>query len=144
MVLRNAQGVVANEDFIEIRPYSGDDFTPTLLAFLNSTLGEYLVRAHSFQYGGGVFNLNPGDVPKVPVPDPAEIDRHDLGELTFAWERFVRMHPSSDARALLDAHVASILGIHQTLLDEIGLELESMRDRTNVARLSHGDSHDLH
>jgi hypothetical protein len=127
--------LVANEDFIEIRPHSGEEYLRELLAFLNSTVGEYLVRVHSFQYGGGVFNLNPGDVPKIPVPDPAEMDHR--GKLGSAWQDFVQAHNSSDARRKLDEAVTSGLGIPRMLLDELTIELELLRDRTNVARISH-------
>ena len=85
LVVHNRAGVVANEDFIELRPLDVDAWTAPFMAFLNSSIGEFLVRLHSFQYGGGVYNLNPGAVREIPVLDPAELSAAQRQRLLVAW-----------------------------------------------------------
>ncbi len=63
----NQAGWVGNEDFIEIRPKRGDRLLP-LLAVLNSDFGKVAIRSQAQQYGGGVYNLLPSDVPELLVP----------------------------------------------------------------------------
>ena len=119
VVVHNLAGVVANEDFIELKPRAGATAAAPLLAFLNSAVGEILVRSHAFQYGGGVFNLNPGSVPEIPVVDLANILPNGRAQLARAWEQFVIQSGQPDARDHLNAAVERVLGLSAVLRERL-------------------------
>jgi hypothetical protein len=125
LVIQNRAGAVANEDFIELRPFGGETGVAPLLAFLNSSLGEFLVRSHAFQYGGGVFNLNPGAVRDIPVLDPAELADAERARLARAWDGFVADYGTAGAREKLSYEVVDVLGLsprlHRRLEDALAL-----------------------
>lgn len=120
LVIHNLAGAIANEDFMELRPLSGDTGVAPLLAFLNSSIGEYVVRTHSFQYGGGVYNLNPGEVRNIPVIDLSEIFPPDRARLAQAWDAFVASFQTTYGRSNLDGAVSKVLGISPELQTRIG------------------------
>jgi adenine-specific DNA-methyltransferase len=134
LVVHNLAGVIANEDFIELRPLNGEDGVAPLLAFMNSSIGEFLVRSHGFQYGGGVFNLNPGPVREIPVLDFAEISADDRATLTHAWETFVADYGRRGARHTLSHEVANVLGLSPGLLDRVE---EALAQLVQLARAAH-------
>jgi methylase of polypeptide subunit release factors len=111
LVVHNQAGVVANEDFIELRPLGGESIVAPLLAFLNSSFGEFIVRSHAFQYGGGVFNLNPGPVRDLPVIDPAQLSTRQRNQLVDVWTHFVEEFGADSARANLDTAVGEVLAL---------------------------------
>lgn len=110
LVIHNLAGAVANEDFLELRPREASLVEP-LLAVLNASVGEFLVRSHAFQYGGGVFNLNPGALRDLPVPDLTCLAGARREALAQAWRAFVAGGGSPSVRAALDDAVASALSL---------------------------------
>lgn len=74
VVVWNKAGIVANENFIELKPHQHADLLP-LLAILNSSVFELFARSHAQLYGGGVYNLNPANVPTLPVLDIRTLPR---------------------------------------------------------------------
>jgi hypothetical protein len=112
LALENMCGAVANEDFLEIRPYDLD-LTSMLLAWLNSSWGELVIRQRAHLYGGGVFNLNPGQLPSLPIPDLVRMSNASRQEFRYAWFEFSRTEPNDSdkerTRRKLDAAVGAAL-----------------------------------
>jgi hypothetical protein len=122
MVVHNLVGTVANEDFLEIRPREPALLEP-LLAVLNTSFGEFVIRSHAFQYGGGVFNLNPGALRNLPVPDIAHLPPPRRGELTEAWRAFAAGDGSASARLALDDRVAGVLSLPRQVRADVSQAL---------------------
>jgi hypothetical protein len=137
LVVQSQAGVVANEDFIEVSPYAGEPWVGPLLAFFNSSMGEFLVRSHSFQYGGGIFNLNPGAVRDIPVPDPAELPSDSRARLDAAWNSFVVNFGDSHARPSLDQEVAGAFGISPSLQARVDAALNDLIIQAGSATSAH-------
>ncbi len=116
LVVWNLAEWVANENFIELMPREGVLLEP-LLAMLNSSFAELAFRVNAHLYGGGVYNLNPGDVGAVPVLDVRHLDSKSVKILRAAYEKFAR--GSSLDRASLDSTLSRVLrippGLQQTL-----------------------------
>jgi tRNA1(Val) A37 N6-methylase TrmN6 len=108
VVVWNRAGVIAGENFIELRPKSASDTLP-LLAILNSSFFETVARCHAQQYGGGIFNLNPLDVKRLPVftLPTSTLDRE---RLTQAFLRFAESRTLNGGREALDELVAEVFG----------------------------------
>lgn len=117
-VIHNLAGAVANEDFLELRPHDPALVEP-LLAVLNGSVGEFVVRSHAFQYGGGVFNLNPGTLRQLPVPDLALLASPGREALREAWQAFVARRGTPAGRVALDEAVSSALGLPRHLQVEV-------------------------
>ncbi|MDO8691793.1 MAG: N-6 DNA methylase [Dehalococcoidia bacterium] len=107
-VVHNPAEIPATEHFLEIRPNDSDLVTP-LLVYLNSTFGELATRLASHQYGGGVFNLNPGQARKIALPDLTRLARCNT-TLEITWTA-VRNTSARSARASLDDAVVEALEI---------------------------------
>jgi hypothetical protein len=133
LVAHNRAGVVANEDFIELRPWDGEQTVLALLAFLNSSFGEFLLRSHSFQYGGGVFNLNPGPVRDIPVLNAGALPAVGLAELAGAWIAFVADYAGGDARHALDRKVGDVLDLSSSLQQRVADGLTLLVNLTRTA-----------
>lgn len=72
IVAWNRAGWYANENLIEFK--CGLGIAPhIMLALLSSSYGELTFRANAHIYGGGVFNLNPGDIPTIRVLHPLRL-----------------------------------------------------------------------
>jgi adenine-specific DNA-methyltransferase len=140
LVAHNRAGVVANEDFIEVRPRAGEQAVLALLAFLNSSFGEFLLRSHSFQYGGGVFNLNPGPVRDVPVLDTGRLPAIDMAELAGAWVAFTTAYGSGGERAALDRSVGNVLALSAPLQQRVVAALGSLVELTRTANRTYRES----
>ncbi len=115
VVVWNKAGVIAGENFIELRPKQMDDMLP-LLAVLNSSFFELVSRCHAQQYGGGVFNMNPVDVKLLPTFDLPR-DAAARGRLAAAFERFAEDGADDAARRALDTVVGAAFGLTG---DEVG------------------------
>jgi hypothetical protein len=138
-VIHNQAGVIVNEDFIEVQPFIDNHVDP-LLAFLSSSFGELLVRSHSFQYGGGVFNLNPGRVPDLPVIDTHRLSVGELVGLTAAWQQYAEGPRSAVARRELDCQVARLLSISGQLCADVDRALTELVRSVRAAGTAHRDS----
>lgn len=131
IVVHNLAGAVPNEDFLELRPHDPSLIEP-LLALLNASLGELLVRLHSFQYGGGVFNMNPGALRTLPLPDLTQLGALERQTLVDSWHQFVEHGGSANARAALDTAVATTLAVpeelHVHVKDALRAQLRTAHD----------------
>jgi tRNA1(Val) A37 N6-methylase TrmN6 len=124
LVVWNLGEWVANENFIELMPREGVLLEP-LLAMLNSSFAELAFRVNAHLYGGGVYNLNPGDVGAVPVLDVRHLNAISLKLLRTTYREFVE----EDARDQykLDASLARALKIPAGVHEKLGEALQEMR-----------------
>jgi hypothetical protein len=130
----NRACVVVNENFIEIKPLEDGDLL-ALLAVLNSSVFELIARSHAQLYGGGVYNLNPADVPCLPVLNvgvlPAEV-RINLAEAGHRYLRSV----DEEHRELLDSEVTeramNLSSLDKVMIQEAVLELRKISLRAKV------------
>lgn len=136
-VIHNRAHVIANEDFLELRPWESELVEP-LLAVFNSSVGEFLVRTHAFQYGGGVFNLNPGAVRALPLPDLLSSPAPSRAVLAEAWRGFVAEIGSAAAKRRLDHVVADALALPETLRTDIARAVAHLTRSAREVAAPHG------
>jgi len=140
VVVHNVARAIPNEDFIEVRPTAGSTVEAPLLCFLNSSIGEFVVRSNGFQYGGGVFNLNPGAVRHIPVMDPSNLSSAARARLDVAWQRYAAGYGNPEARRQVDQTVAEVLGMAVDLRQQVDLSLAVLTRLSTVAGKAYGGS----
>jgi adenine-specific DNA-methyltransferase len=136
-VIWNKAGFIANEDFIEINPRDKRHIVP-LLALLNSSIGEFMIRSIGHVYGGGVCNLNPGDMKDLPVVNPAAMDATALEQLGAAYVDFIEQQAQD--RASLDEVVFTLLGYSARKRRKFYEALESLRRLSTDLRTPAGEA----
>jgi adenine-specific DNA-methyltransferase len=125
LVVWNLAEWVVNENFIELMPREGALLEP-LLAMLNSSFAEMAFRVNSHLYGGGVYNLNPGDVGAVPILDVRHLDSRSIKLLRTVYEEFAR--DNDPDRSELDSAISKVFKLPSSLhesLDDAVLELRA-------------------
>jgi len=131
MVIWNRANVVPNEDFIEAKPNRPEDLFP-LLGVLNSSLAELLLRMHAQVYGGGVFNINPGQIKRMPTVDVRKLDKSERDRLSSTYSRFVK--DSVSAREELDNVVFDLVGLNNTERNELLSSLAALKKMATVSK----------
>lgn len=126
----NKEAWVPNEDFIEIRPTREEHIVP-MLAILNSFMGEIIVRCRSQLYGGGVFNLIPGDVRFLPIPDLRVVSDNDLERLSKAF--WALAHAKLDRKCLSEI-VCSVFSVNPSLLSKWEEALIRLREMSTASK----------
>jgi hypothetical protein len=138
VVAMNSVDAVANEDFIEVSPTDGR-WTKPLLAYLNSSFGEFILRCQAFQYGGGVYDMSPAAMQGLPVPDLGDLDDSSLHSLAQAWEAFVAAFSDDGRRAELDLVIGDIFGLSEKLMSDTHAALADLAQLSVTAtRRGHG------
>lgn len=112
MVIWNKAGFVPGELFIEFLPPPGID-VEVYLAILTSSVSEFMLRAHAQVYGGGTFNINPGQIKNIPVINVSLLSKPQQEALKQAYLQYLA--DEAHNRASIDKIVYEILNI-----DEIG------------------------
>lgn len=125
----NKAQVIENENFIRIYPKKTDYLLP-LLAFMNSTLCEFIVRMRAHMYGGGVYDLRPYDVAKLPVPNLAQLNKRVLDDLTSEYAKFAIDRSMSE----LDRLVYDILGLSDSEIKEVSKKLEELKNWSRISK----------
>lgn len=115
VVAWNLAGFVAAENFLELDPRDGVDIEASL-ALLNSSIAELIFRANAHLYGGGVYNLNPGDIKAIRLPDLRSLAAGDVKTLRGAFRQYLHRGPT--ARAALDWAIARSFGFSRDVLRE--------------------------
>ncbi len=124
LVVWNLAEWVANENFIELMPREGVLLEP-FLAMLNSSFAELAFRVNAHLYGGGVYNLNPGNVGAVPVLDVRHLNSSSLKLLRTAYTEFV--DDDTRDRSKLDAALVQALKIPAEVHESLEEALQEMR-----------------
>jgi len=121
-VVWNRAGWTANEDFIEVRPKK-EEYVVPLLSLLNSHFGEFAVRSQAQQYGGGVYNLLPSDVPQLLVPDIDLLSDSQLEDVVSAYDRYL----VSGDQDKLTRSISAILQLEPDLTEQLIRATEDLR-----------------
>lgn len=109
-VVWNKAKFVPGELFIEFLPsplFRVDD--EVYLAILSSSITEIMLRMSAQVYGGGTYNINPGQVKKVPIIDVNRLTVDQQDELRTAYLSYLA-HPDHN-RSIVDKVVFRILGL---------------------------------
>lgn len=108
--LWNTGEVVDHQNFIGIIPHE-NELTLPLLAILNSSLTEFIVRCTSHIYGGGVAKLRPSDIRNLRVFDVRTLKTEEKKLLSKLFLNFSKDIVS--ARDTLDNAVFNILKLNK-------------------------------
>jgi len=130
-VVWNQAGWIAGENFIEVRPHTAVPLLP-LLAVLNAGTTEVAVRASAHVYGGGVYNLSPGNVGDVPVVDVRRLSPTVLRQLEEAYRQF--LSSGGKDRLALDAAVLAALDLPTTFRTTLQTALGSMQGLSSAVQ----------
>lgn len=132
VVVWNKAGVIAGENFIELRPKHPDDTLP-LLAILNSSFFELMARCHAQQYGGGIFNLNPVDVKRLPTFALPK-DAATRAAIVHGFERFAAGEAQEPARRALDETIGAAFGFTESEVEEVRSGIHELRALGTAAK----------
>lgn len=111
-VVWNKASFVPGELFIEFLPYStGAIETEAYLAILSSTIFEIMVRSHAQVYGGGTYNINPGQIRLVPMINVTALETSEIDCLAAAYRHYIA--DEAYDRSHIDSCIADILRIDQ-------------------------------
>lgn len=125
----NRAKVVENENFIRIYPRQ-EEYTLPILAFLNSSIGEFIVRARATMYGGGVYDLRPDDVKTLRILDMSRLSNEELESLERAYMKFLTEQNKSE----IDQTVFKILGMREQEIDELYKGLHYLRKLSIISK----------
>jgi hypothetical protein len=120
----NQGAILANEDFIEVKPHRDDDIIP-LLAVLSSSFGEFMMRTLGHVYGGGVCNLNPNDVKAIPVLNLNKLGPDALRRLAEAYDRFLAA--DGQDQTILDQVIFDLLDLDSQMRGRLYKALDELR-----------------
>lgn len=123
----NQAHYVPGELFIEFVPHEKID-PRVYLAILNSTLIEILFRCHAQVYGGGTYNMNSGEIKKLPILNASCLDEKQREMLIQAYEDFTS-DPDLN-RDPIDTAIASVLELSSDMVNRI---IETKWDLIEIA-----------
>ena len=126
-IVWNKAGFVPGELFIEFIPAKKDD-AEVYLAILTSSVTEIMLRAHAQVYGGGTYNLNPGQFKKVPIVNANNLNKDQKESLQKAYLEYVSAERPD--RSKIDKIIFDILGLD---IPERARTLELLQDLHVIA-----------
>jgi hypothetical protein len=137
-VVWNKARFVPGELFIEFLPLPLSKASPRVyLAILTSSVTEIMLRAHAQVYGGGTYNINPGQIKKVPILN-AELLKADQEEkLKQAYTQYLL--DTSHDRSVIDDAIGKILGFDVRKQRQLAEILEDLRQIATDSKKSHSD-----
>jgi methylase of polypeptide subunit release factors len=138
-VVWNQGNFVPGEFYIEFLP---NKQTPnvkieTYLAYLSSSLFEFSVRTKAQLYGGGAYNLNPGQIKGIPCLNFVLLSTEQKTQLEIAYKNFIK---DKTTRSRIDSLVFDIVGIDETLRLQINKALEDLTEMVNRSKKHHNVS----
>jgi len=108
-VVWNKAGFVPGELFIEYLPHPlANDDAELHLAILSSSITEFVLRSHAQIYGGGTFNINPGQVRQVPILNTTLLAKEQVNALKLAYRAY--LEDTQHSRVALDSAMLEIFG----------------------------------
>ncbi len=111
-VVWNKAGFVPGELFIEFLPLPLDRISiEVYLAVLTSSVSEIMLRAHAQVYGGGTYNIKPGQIKKVPILNISLLTAEQKGQLGQAYEQYLKS--GAHDRTVIDDVICQILGFEE-------------------------------
>ncbi len=128
-VIWNQAAFIPGELFIEFLPLPLLNMPVEVhLAILNSTLTEVMLRAHAQVYGGGTYNINPGEIKRVRILNAQILTGDQRQQLKSAYLRYLR--DSNHDRSGIDCIVYEIMGFSKTFQKKVE---QSLRDLIKIA-----------
>ncbi len=121
-VIWNKASLVPGELFIEFLPFSAIIRPEVHLAILSSSLTETMLRIRTHVYGGGTYNINPGQIGKTPVLNAEVIDEQQRDDLCRAYTEYV----CGKGREAIDTIVYRILGIDERQRERLETMLKDL------------------
>lgn len=117
-VLWNKAQFIPGDAVIEVLPKS-DDHTQLLLAVLNSTYAEVLIRGYAQLYGGGTYTVGINQLKKMPVPDLKRLTSEQKRNLVSSYQNFL----VNGNRNEIDSLVYEFLSLDPKLFDDAVINL---------------------
>jgi len=109
-IVWNKANYVPGELFIEFLPKS-ETLEEVYLAILTSSVTEIMLRAHAQVYGGGTYNINPGQIKKVPILNANFLSRQGIASLRHAYVHY--LEDKKHDRSVIDEVVYDLLGFDE-------------------------------
>lgn len=124
-VVWNKASFVPGELFIEFLPLplSRTDLE-VYLAVLMSSVTEIMLRSHAQVYGGGTYNINPGQIKKVPILNINLLANEDKEGLKRAYLHY--LEDENHDRSVIDGEVYRILGFDDRKQQKLKEVLEDL------------------
>jgi hypothetical protein len=111
-VVWNKANFVPGELFIEFLPPSSQEIDiEVYLAVLTSSITEIMLRAHAQVYGGGTYNINPGQIKQVPILNVNLLTSQQRKELKRTYLEYLA--DKNHNRSRIDAVVYRILELNE-------------------------------
>lgn len=111
-VLWNQAKFVPGGAVIEALPKSSEH-TQLLLAILNSTYAEVLIRGYAQLYGGGTYTVGINQLKQMPIPNLAQLSNEQKNNLISSYHTFVE----NGLRDEIDDLIYEILNLDHELFD---------------------------
>ncbi len=118
-VLWNQAQFVPGGAVIEALPKSANH-TQLLLAILNSTYAEVLIRGYAQLYGGGTYTVSINQLKKMPTPNLAQLTNEQIKSLVSSYRTFLK----DGIRDEIDDLMYEILDLDRDLFESA---LENLR-----------------
>ena len=135
-VLWNQAKFVPGELFIEFLPLSLSKIRLTVyLAILTSSITEIMLRFHAQVYGGGTYNINPGQIKNVPILNVHLLTTSQKAKLAQAYMTYLRT-PSYD-RTEIDGIICEILGFDGDECHQVNNALKDLQQIAINAKRKH-------
>ena len=123
----NQAQYVPGELFIEFVPHETID-SRVYLAILNSTVAEVLFRCHAQVYGGGTYNMNSGEIKRMPIIDASLLSGGQRDTLVQSYTEFIQ-DPNLSRRPI-DTAVSETLEFDRGMMQKI---TETRRDLVEIS-----------
>jgi len=120
----NPEGVIDHQNFVGIIPKKNELILP-LLAVLNSSLTEFVVRCISHIYGGGVAKLRPSDIRGLRILDIEKIKSNEREHLSKLFLNLVKDNENS--QKALDDVVFNLLKLNEKKRAKIMQTIEELK-----------------
>ncbi len=106
-VIWNKAKFVPGELFIEFLPHTEIDIE-VYLAILTSSVSEVMLRIHAQVYGGGTYNIGPGQIKNVPVLNVGLLTSQQKEALKQSYSQY--LSDKKHDRSVIDTVICQILG----------------------------------
>ena len=135
-IVWNRAKSVPGELFIEFLPRLLPEIDlKVYLAILTSSVTEIVLRAHAQVYGGGTYNINPGQIKKVPILNVNLLTANQKEELKQAYIQY--LSDTNHNRSGIDEVVCKILGFDASKHRQLNDVLEDLRQIATNSKKSH-------
>lgn len=111
-VLWNSRQFVPGGAVIEVLPNS-QEHIQVLLAILNSTYAEVLIRGYAQLYGGGTYTVGINQLKKLPIPNLTQLTHEQNEKLLASYRTFLR----NGKRNEIDNVIYELLGLEPGLFE---------------------------